>query len=293
MVLLCAALALVSPAPLSAQAASDVYLLSLARDGSTLRLGAPVNMSASAGYDNQPSFTPDAAAVLFTSVREGGQSDIYRYNIAAKNLARLTGAPESEYSALVTPDGAHFSTIRVEVDSVQRLWKFPLAGGAPTVVLEQLRPVGYHTWVSDTLLALFVLGSPNTLQIASTRTGASRVVANNIGRSLHTIPGTKLVSFVDKSADPWQVSSMNPETGAKVPLVATQGRSEDLAWLDANTILCSNGTQLLISRRLGGAFQSWEVAAELAPLGLSGVSRLAVSGNGNWLALVAAEGRAP
>jgi hypothetical protein len=118
-------------------------------------------------------------------------------------------------------------------------------------------------------------------------------VASGIGRSLHTIPATSLVSYVDKSADSWWVMSLDPATGAKTQLVPTQGRSEDLAWLDGNTVWCSNGTQLLASNRVAGAFQNWEVVAELAPLGLSGASRLAVSRNGDWLALVAAEGREP
>ena len=34
-----------------------------------VEIGKPINISNSTGYDNQPSFTPDGATVLFTSVR--------------------------------------------------------------------------------------------------------------------------------------------------------------------------------------------------------------------------------
>ncbi len=48
---------------------TEIFLASLAvRDGK-VEIGKPINISNSTGYDNQPSFTPDGATVLFTSVR--------------------------------------------------------------------------------------------------------------------------------------------------------------------------------------------------------------------------------
>src|SRR5262245_1360209 len=103
---------------------TEIYLASLTTSGDTLTIGAPVNISNSPGYDNQPSFTPDGGSVLFTSVRGTRKpdpansaatwSDIYRYDIAAQRLTQLTDTPESEYSPIVTPDGLHVSAIRVE-----------------------------------------------------------------------------------------------------------------------------------------------------------------------------------
>src|ERR1043165_5982756 len=73
----------------------DIYLIPLNPGPS---LGRPINITRRAGYDNQPSFTPDGRSVLYTSTREDGQSDIYRYDIAAQTTARVTSTPESEYS---------------------------------------------------------------------------------------------------------------------------------------------------------------------------------------------------
>lgn len=99
-------------------------------------VGAPVNITSSPGYDNQPSFTPDGTGILFTSVRGGGtQTDIYRYDIASAQTARVTSTPESEYSPTVTPDAAHISVIRVEADGTQRLWRFTIDGRAPELGL--------------------------------------------------------------------------------------------------------------------------------------------------------------
>src|SRR5205085_5230181 len=115
------------------------------------------------GYGNQPSFLPDSRAILYTSRREDGQSDIYRYDIGSAATTGVTTTPESEYSATVMPGGRRFSVIRVEKDSTQRLWSFALDGSDPRIVVESLKPVGYHAWLDATTLAMFVLGSPNAL----------------------------------------------------------------------------------------------------------------------------------
>src|SRR4051794_23138218 len=106
---------------------TDIWLASLALRG-TPAVSHASNITASPGYDNQPSFTPDGAAILFTSNRGGSQTDIYRYEIASGATTRVTNTPESEYSPTVTPDGAHVSVVRVESDGTQRLWRFTIAG---------------------------------------------------------------------------------------------------------------------------------------------------------------------
>lgn len=182
--------------------ASDIFLAALTRRGGQLALNTPVNLTQRDGYDNQPSFLPDGKSLLFTSIRENNQADIYRYELATQKTERLTNTSESEYSPTVTPDKKFFSTIRVEADRTQRLWKFPLPGGAPSLVLHNLKPVGYHVWVDADTLALFVLGQPNSLQLVNVKTEQAEVVANNIGRALHRIPGqANKLSFVHKVAD--------------------------------------------------------------------------------------------
>src|SRR5688572_17736543 len=171
------------------QAAPDteVYLGRLAMEGGKFSLSAVENISNSPGYDNQPSFTRDGGGVFFTSARggvpQGGtapQMDIYKYDIGAKAVARVTNTPESEYSATVTPDGRYISVIRVEADKTQRLWKFPLSDGEPSLVFEAVKPVGYHVWLDANIVAMFVLGEPATLQVGDVRTGKAEIVASDI-----------------------------------------------------------------------------------------------------------------
>lgn len=275
---------------------TDVFLATLRVRGDGLTLGKPVNISESPGYDNQPSFTPDSAAVLFTSVRGAGRtdpatsaasgSDIYRYDIRTKQLTQVTSTTESEYSPTVAPDGKSFSVIQVEADGTQRLWRFPLDGGPAALVLADIKPVGYHAWIGESALALFVLGQPPTLQVADTRTGRAEVVAKGIGRSLQRIPGGG-ISFVRIEADAApMIMELQPSTKSVTPLVrAMQGvREPDLAWTPEGWLLLAHAGSLHGWRRGDAAFRP---LAELEALGLRGVSRLAVSPDSRYIALVA------
>jgi len=120
--------------------------------------------------------------VLYTAIDSVGQADIWSYNLRSGDRKNITQSnPESEYSATVTPSRARFSAIRVEPDSTQRLWTFESGGTNPELLLPSIQPVGYHAWLDEDRLALFVLGNPATLQIASVSQDAGRVVAEDIG----------------------------------------------------------------------------------------------------------------
>jgi len=246
-----------------------------------------LNITDRSGYDNQPSFSNDEQGVYFTSVRDDGQADIYRYEIGSRRTTRVTAsAPESEYSATPIENGRAISVVRVERDSTQRLWRFPLDGSAPSVILERIRPVGYHAWADDHTVALFVLGSPNSLQLADTRTGSADTIATGIGRSLHRIPGTNRISFVRKvSAAEWWIESLDPVTRAATRLVQLPEGVEDYAWFPDGSIVCGRGSRLLWWSGKPGV--DWQEIADLSSAGVHGITRLAVSPHGGRLALVA------
>jgi dipeptidyl aminopeptidase/acylaminoacyl peptidase len=259
---------------------TGVYLADLPTGGNSV-VGTPVNISNNAGYDNQPSFLPDGSGLLFTSNRDGKQTDIYRYDLSSKALTQLTRTAEAEYSPLVTPDRKSFSVIRVEADGTQRLWRFDLDGSNPRLVLENVKPVGYHVWIDESRLALFVLGGqgqPNTLQLADTKTGQAQVIESGIGRSLLMRPGKGTVSFVSKPASGhWVVKEMDPGTRAVQTIVETvdDNLGEDCAWLPDGSLLMATGSRLMkwIPGRPG-----WTPISDLSAAGLGRITRLAVTG---------------
>jgi WD40 repeat protein len=278
-------------APAAAAAAvpsTDIYLYRLSRGLIPFR-SRLVNITNRPGYDNQPSF--DASAILYTSIRDG-QADIYRFENGRSTS--VTTTPESEYSAAITPDGKAISVVRVERDSTQRLWRFPNDSSEPSLVLRDIKPVGYFAWLDSTTLALFVLGTPNTLQIADTRTGAGRVVTTNIGRSLQRVPGGRRASFVHRVGDKWVLKTVNPEPRTDgswdIETVATLPDSADyVVWKSPTELYTAAGSRIFRMRRPS---TRWEPIADLAGSGLKRISRLAIHPNGGELALVA-EDRTP
>lgn len=276
-----------TPTASSSPPATDIFLVDLQKRGGRWQTGAPVNITRREGYDNQPSFLPDGRTLLYTSIREDKQADIYRYDYRAASETRLTATAESEYSPTLTPDGRYFSVIRVEADSTQRLWKFPLRGGGPpALVLERIKPVGYHLWLDARTLALFILGEPNTLQVVETGTEKPSVVLENIGRSLQRIPQRRAMSIVHKTGEKdWMIKSLDFKTRALTNITKTLNGSEDLAWTPDGALLMAQGSKLFIMHPARETV--WRELADFSPARLKNITRLAVSPRGDRLALVA------
>jgi len=278
------ALAVAGSSPLMGQGGTEIWLAPLTRAEARLTLGTPVNVTQHPGYDNQPSFTPDAKAILYSSARPGGQTDIMRFDLATRRSAQVTRTPENEYSPTVTPDAAGFTVIR---DTTQYLTRFALDGSDPRIVFDRVRPVGYHAWLDANRAILFVLGSPATLQLADVRGGESVVLAWDIGRSLHRVPGKGTGSFTQRMPDGASyIMELDPETRALRPLTRALEGSQDYAWTPWGSILMARGNVLYewLPGRPG-----WQQVIRFDDPGLARVSRLAVSSDGGRIALVAEE----
>ena len=279
-----------SPVPASESAApsTDNSLYRFGRIG--LRDGVS-NITNRAGYDNQPSWDGNAK-ILYTS-QSAGQTDIYQIDFETSTISRVTDTPESEYSAALTPDGKSVSVVRVERDSTQRLWRFPKDGGAPSLILTDIKPVGYFAWLDMTTLALFVLGNPNTLQIADTRTGAGRTVTTNIGRSLQRVPGGRRASYLHQVGDKRILETVDPvplpNGSFDIDTIAVLPDSADfVVWKSATEVYTAARSRLL---RLRLPNKTWEQAADLSDKGIRRISRIALSPDGSKMALVADEPR--
>lgn len=281
-----AAITLVQPGALIAQAPdTDIFLagLIIVSDDS-LGLEAPLNITSRVGYDNQPQFTADGQAILYTSDRDG-QTDIFRYSLTGARTERVTDTPESEYSATPIPGSDAFSVIRVEADSAQRLWSFRADGSEPTLLFPEIAPVGYHAWSDESAAAMFVLGQPPTLQFASLGGRETRIIAESVGRSIHRIPGTDRISFVHKRGEgDWWITALDPGSGELQPLIATLPGAEDYAWLRDGRVLMGQGSVLYVARP---GVTDWTAVEDLSLAGLGDITRLAVGGTRPHLAIVA------
>jgi Tol biopolymer transport system component len=282
------------PAPPSPPPSTDIFILPLAGGLGSLKQVAPLPASTAPGYDNQPMFSADGQRLLFAANRDGRQIDVFLFERKTSRIAQLTDTPENENSPTWLPAGigdpGGFSVVRTEADKAQRLWRFDARGRNPQLVLTDVKPVGYHAWIDAQTLALFVLGPPSTLRIATVADGTAVTVTEGIGRSLQRVPRARLVSFVQKEASgEFWIKQIDASSKAIVPLVrAGDGTVErDVAWMpDGRTLLMSAGTKVLSWTR---GETAWTEVFDAATHQLGVVSRMAVSPQGDALAIVVAE----
>ena len=179
------------------------------------------------------------------------------------------------------------------MDKTQRLWRFNLDGSNPQLILENVKPVGYHAWIDGTHVALFVLGAnrePATLQIADTTTGKSEVVDTNIGRTLALNPRTHRVTFVSKKTTPWMIDEVQADRSVRSirPLGDATNSVEDFVWdpalTDPRVIYAKAGLLWGVS---GTSDNNQPTMASPVLSGITHITRLAISPDGKWIAIVA------
>ena len=269
------------------QDASELFVARLRTTGPIIAIDTVQRLTSRAGYDNQPAFV-NAHEVLYTVIDSTTRADIWRYDIVRRAASPVTRTqPESEYSATPIPGQDRFSVVRVEADSTQRLWSFAIDGSDARVVLSNIKPVGYHAWLDANRLALFVLGTPATLQIADVRYGTTHTVARNIGRALQKIPGRNAFSFVQRNADSTlSIVAYDIDAMRSTELVRALPQNEYHVWLNDSTLISASGSVLYQWRR---GDRGWIHLADLGRYGISAISRLALSPDGSALAIVAAD----
>ena len=274
-----------TPTPTPTPPASNIYVIEVESHQGRLKFGEPKKITTSVGYNNQPSFLSNGKGLLYASIRDK-QADIYRYDFGSGATIQITNTKESEFSPTLMPDGNSISVVRVEADGTQRLWKFPLKGGDPSLILEKVKPVGYHLWIDDHTLALFVLGTPNTLQIVDLKTGKADKVADNPGRILRRIPQQNKFSFVHKISDrEWVIKEFDLRMQTSASLTPTLAGVEDYAWLPSGRLLMAKDSKLFAILPLKD--KDWQEVADFSKAGLKGITRIAVSPKGDRIAVVA------
>ena len=235
----------------------------------------------SRGYNNQPAFLSNTELLLTVQDPNDTQTDIYLLDLDKKTKLRMTKTPESEYSPKPTPGNLFFSCVRVEQDDdrSQRLWQYPLdRGDKGKASLRYLRGVGYYHWLDRFKVALYNVASTNYLSIADTRDESSRHLAPDVGRSFGTSPNGRLV-FVHKITEGnWVLKAMNKATLQTQEIIRTLPGVEDFAILKDGTILMGRGSRIYKFHPVKD--KKWKEIVDLKNIGISSVTRMAVSGDG-------------
>jgi hypothetical protein len=128
-----------------------------------------------------------------------------------------------------------------------------------------------------------VLGDVVTLHAIDVQEKSDVILAGNIGRSLHRVPGMPAVSFVQKGAEPWTIRMVRSANFLVEDFGPTLTGREDLAWLPGGEVLMSDGNKLFARSKTS----DWKEII-LQP-SLAGISRLAVDRSGKYVAVVVNE----
>ena len=267
--------------------ATDIWLGTLVSGGGALSVSDLERATDRDGYDNQPSFLLDGSAILHTAAFDRRQTEIMRIGVSSRTGSgaseQLTHTQASEFSPQQIAGQEAFSAIH-EIRGKQYLWRYRLSGEAVGPIFATAEPVGYHAWANERVVAMFILGSPATLQVGDALSGEIRIVAENPGRSIHRIPGTEEISFVRKVSDEeWWIERLDPAAETAVRITRTLPGREDYAWTPEGEILMGDGSRLFA----WSEGSQWAEIADFSDRGVEGITRLAVSPDGARIAIVA------
>jgi len=233
------------------------------------------------GYNNQPSFFSENEVYVTVQTKNGVQTEIYALNADRKELTRVTETNESEYSPTVMPDNRNFSVVRVDAngEAAQRLWKYPInRSSAGSVIFPNLTNVGYHFWINENEVALFLVDAPNQLVIGDIRTGMTKYVARNPGRCFKRMSNGNIAVVHKSSDEAWFLKELNINDGTLRTIVQTLGGSEDFEILSDGSFIMARGSKMYKYKE--GESSNWELMTDLNGFGIQSVTRMAVSRGG-------------
>lgn len=265
------------------QPSTEVFLFDLNTENGGIKLSNFKNISDNEGYDNQPSFLDDKT-ILYAGTRNG-QTDIVKYDLNYDTKTWICFTEGGEYSPLKIPNKNAVSAIRLDPDGKQRLYRYDLKNSTNTVLLDTL-VVGYHLWFDKNTIISSVLESDFlSLYSSDLKTGKNKRIISRVGRSLHHIPNSDLISFISKNMDGTsEIKSLNPKTGSIKTIAPTLLGVEDMCWLTDGSILMAKNDALFKlnpKNKLG-----WIEIVSLKSYGIQNLSRMAVSPDGKKLAIV-------
>ena len=111
-------------------------------------------------------------------------------------------------------------------------------------------------WYNDHVLFSAVIGE-NALELVKSdlNNNSNNILEKNIGRSLHKIPNTNLISFISKKKINWEILTVNTSTLSIDTITLLDGNYEDICWLTKEIVLLAKKNQIVqltISKKLFG-----------------------------------------
>jgi hypothetical protein len=271
---------------------TNVYCLDMEKFGEQIEFKNPKFLTAfnPQGYNNQPQWVNNNE--LYIAVQtpyDTSQTEIFSLSLLNSTLTQVTATRESEYSPTLMPDRKNVSCIRVDATraGTQRLWTYPIdRANSGRDILPLHQDIGYHCWLSDKKLALFIVsGASNYLKLVNVEDQSSIQLQSGIGRSLARMSDGKLAFVQKATAQTWYIKSMDANSYNTDIIIETLPGSEDFTFLPDGTFIMGNGSKLF-SYKIGSAQKQWTEIADLSKYGITNIKRLTVSRDLDKIAIV-------
>ena len=107
----------------SQQPNPEIFLFSIEQKDGKIAFADGKNITNNAGYNNQPSFSLNGFSILFTSNRNGKDTNIYEYFLADGKTTPITNSEDNEYTAKEL-DGNTINFVREGKGQEMTVWKY-------------------------------------------------------------------------------------------------------------------------------------------------------------------------
>ncbi len=262
---------------------TDLWLFSLEKKENVCQAVNPLNITNRPGYDNQPAFTSDGKSILYVSIREDGQADIYRYDIKSKLQTNLTKSKVSEYSPTILPDESGFSAVVVEADSTQRVWNMGFDGSFMKFASDATDSVGYHSWLNADTLLYYKLTEPHSLHALNLKTGKDAWICDKPSRAFRKTGASSQFIYAIKTENALEFRVYKPATKESRVYATYPSPNEDFIWHpELGLVKAENADLLRFNERTG----KWETLFSFAGAGIKKITRFAFDPKNKRLVIV-------
>ncbi len=270
---------------------TEIYLAAISKTEKDFTFGPAENITNRVGYDNQPSFSPDNTKLLFVRVLDSVQSDVVEFSFSNKSTRQLTNTNESEYSPTYTPDHSKISVVRVDSDTAQRFYLFDPATPTRAIHVPGTDSIGYFCWLNDSLLAMFLVSEPFSLNVLNLKDNTRRFIAHDVGRCLKLSADKSSLLFVDKADSAnWIINRYNFTDFSIKQICPTLKRNEDFSPLPDGSLIMGDEGKLY--RRDIHSKEGWKMVMDYQN-SIGPFYRITVNENGTRIAFVAYAGIKP
>ena len=225
----------------------------------------------------------DDSTILYSGTRNN-QTDIVKYNISDDSKEWLSNTEGGEYSPIKIPHKNAISAVRLELDGVQKFYGYDMKTGDYELLIDDII-IGYYIWYDKNIVVSSALENDYlSLYLSEINKNKHTRIEEHIGRSLHHIPNSNLISYISKVNSDWEIKCLNPESGEIKFITKTLAQTEDMCWLSDGSILMAKDG--ILFRYNPKTDNEWQEVLSLKSQGITNITRLAISPDGKKLAVV-------